>query len=54
MVRQCLIAAITHRPGAEPTASTERSLEQSMMSALSMEGTVKGAKCEDLEKIVYR
>ena len=52
MARQCLIPAIMHQPGVESSTSIERSLQQSKTPALPGEEIAKGAKCEDLEKIV--
>ena len=51
MARQCMVAAILHRPNAESSASAERNLQQSITTVLPNNGPTKEAKCEDLEKV---
>ena len=52
MARQCMVAAIRHQIGGEPSASMAKGLSQSRMLELSLGAAAKGAKCEQLEKIV--
>ena len=51
MARQCLMAAIMHRPKAESSASTEGGSQQSRILVLSIDVVSKEAKCERLEEI---
>ena len=52
MARQCLVAAILHRPKAESSTSVERGLQQSKTLALLDNGSAKEAKCKDIERVV--
>ena len=52
MARQCLVAAILHRPEAESPASTKRGLQQLKTLVLPDNGSAEEAKCEDLERVV--
>ena len=52
MARQCLVAAILHRPKSESSTFVERGLQQSKTLALPDDGSAKEAKCEDLERVV--
>ena len=52
MTRQCIVAAILHRPEIESSASTERGLQQSKTPALPINGRAEETKCENLEKVV--
>ena len=51
MARQCMVAAIRHRPEAEPMTLNEKELYQLIPSMLSIDRTAEDAKCEDLVKI---
>ena len=51
MARQCLIAAIGHRPKVE---TAENDLQQSETSASLLGRPADEVKCEDLEKVVVR
>ena len=51
MARQCMVAAILHRPNAESSAFAERGSWQSKTSVLPDNGSTEEAKCEDLEKV---
>ena len=50
--RQCMMAAILHRPEIESSASVERSLQQLKTLALPIDRRVEEAKCENLENVV--
>ena len=52
MARQCMVAAILHRPEAESSASAERGLQQSKTPVSPDNGSTEEAKCEDLEKVI--
>ena len=52
MARQCLVAAIRHRTGGDPSASTGWDLLQSKVSVLSAGVMAEEAKCEQLEKVI--
>ena len=52
--RQCMVAAISHRPEVESSALEEKDLLQSKASAPPLEIAVEEAKCEDLERAVVR
>ena len=52
MARQCLVAAIQHKPQAESSAHEEKDLQQLKPSALSIDKPAEDAKCEDLVKII--
>ena len=52
MARQCMVAAILHRPNAESSASAEKDLQQSKTPVLPNNGSTEEAKYEDLEKVV--
>ena len=52
MARQCLIAAIQHKPEGDTSAITENDLQRLETSASFFSGLVDGVKCEDLEKVV--
>ena len=51
MARQCMVAAILHRPNAESSASAVRDLQQSRTLVLPDNRSTEEAKCEDLEKV---
>ena len=51
MARQCMIAAIRHKPEAELSAHVEKELQQLKPPVESIDRPVKEAKCEDLVKI---
>ncbi|XP_065623715.1 uncharacterized protein LOC136065022 [Quercus suber] len=48
VARQCLVAAIQHRPKAESSAHIEEGLLQLRASTLPIDGPTEKAKCEDL------
>ena len=52
MARQSMVAAIQHKPEAEPLARGEKGLQQLKPLALSIDKSAEDAKCEDLVKIV--
>ena len=51
MARQCMVAAIRHRPEAEPMTLREKELQQLKPSVLSIDRPAEEAKCEDLVRI---
>ena len=51
MARQCMIAAIQHKPEAELSAQGEKDLQQLKPSVLSIKKPADKAKCEDLVKV---
>ena len=51
MVRQCMVAAIRHRPEAEPVTLNEKELQQLKPPVLSIDGTSEEVECEDLVKV---
>ena len=52
MARQCMVAAIQHKPEAEFSVHGEKGLQQLKSSALSIDKPAENAKCEDLVKVV--
>ena len=50
MARQCMVAAILHRPNAESSTSFERNLQQLRTPRLTNDELAEEAECEDLEK----
>ena len=52
MARQCLLAAISHRPEAKSSTFAERGSQQSKTPTLLDNGSAEEAKCEDLERVV--
>ena len=52
MARQCMVAAIRHKPEAELATLNEKELKQLKPPVLSINRTVEEAKCEDLVKII--
>ena len=52
MARQCLVAAIQHKPKAETSAIAENDLQQLETSAYLFSKLADEAKCEDLEKMI--
>ena len=52
LARQCMVAAIQHKPKAEPSAHGEKGLQQLKPPALSIDKSVDDAKCEDLVKVI--
>ena len=51
MARQCMVAAIRHRPEAEPVTLSEKELQQLKLSVLSIDETSEEVECEDLVKV---
>ena len=51
MARQCMVAAILHRPNAESLTFAKKGLWQSKTSVLPDNGSTEEAKCENLEKV---
>ena len=51
MARQCMVAAIWHKPKAEPSACREKNLQQLKPSVLSIDKLAEEATCEDLVKV---
>ena len=51
MARQCMVAVILHRPNAESSASSERSLKQSRTPTLTNDASAEEVECEDLENV---
>ena len=51
MARQCMVAAIRHKPEAEPSARGEKGLQQLKPLVLSIDKPIEEAKCEDLVKV---
>ena len=54
LARQCIVAAIQHKPIAESSAHGEKGLWQLKSLALSIDKPADDAKCEDLVKVVIR
>ena len=52
MARQCLIAAIQHKPGVDILAITENDLMQLETLISLFSGPANELKCEDLERVV--
>ena len=52
MARQCMVAAIQHKPEAEPSICGKKGLQQLKSSALPIDKSAEDAKCEDLVKVV--
>ena len=51
MARQCMVAAIRHKPEVEPMTLKEKELQQLKPPMLSMDETSEEVECEDLVKI---
>ena len=51
MARQCMVAAIRHKPETEPSVRGEKGLQQLKPPVLSIDRPSDEAKCEDLVKI---
>ena len=51
MARQCMVAAIRHKPEAEPSTRRKKDLQQLKPLVLSVDKPVEEAKCEDLIKV---
>ena len=49
VARQCMVAAILHKPEAVPSDFAEKPLWQSRASVSSGGGSAEEASCEDLE-----
>ena len=52
MARQCMVAAIRHRPESEPMTLSEKELLQLKPLVLSIDKTAEEVKCEDLIKVI--
>ena len=52
LARQCMVAAIQHKPVAESSDHGEKGLQQLKSLALSIDKPAEDAKCEDLVKVV--
>ena len=52
MARQCLIAAIQHKPETGTSANKENDLQQLKTSSSPPGGPDDEMKCEDLDKVV--
>ena len=52
MARQCLIAAIQHKPEVDTSAITENDLQQLETPVSLFSGPTDEVKCEDLKKVV--
>ena len=52
MARQCLIAAIQHKPETSTSASKENDLQQLKTSSSPLGGPTDEMKCEDLDKVI--
>ena len=52
MARQCLIAAIQHKPEADTSATAENDLQQLEIPAYLFNEPAGEVKCEDLERVV--
>ena len=52
MARQCLIAAIQHKPETGTSASKESNLEQLKTPSSPFSGPADEMKCEDLDKVI--
>ena len=52
MAKQCLIAAIQHKPEVDTLAITENDLQQLETSVSLFSGPANEVKCEDLERVV--
>ena len=52
MTRQCLVAAIQHKPEADASATAENDLQQLETPASLFSEPADEVKCEDLEKVV--
>ena len=52
MAKQCLMAAIRHQSEGKSLTITEKDLQQSRRTVMSLDVVAKGAKCEELEKII--
>ena len=51
MARQCMVAAIRHKPEAKPLTCEEKGLQQLKPLVLSIDKPAEEAKCEDLVKV---
>ena len=51
MARQCMIAAIWHKPETELSAHAKKELQQLKPSVLSIEKLAEEVECEDLVKV---
>ena len=51
MAQQCMVAAIRHRPEAEPVNLNEKELQQLKPPVLSIDRTSEEVECEDLVKV---
>ena len=52
MARQCMVAAIQHKPEAEPSICGDKGLQQLKSSASPIDKLAEEAKCEDLVKVI--
>ena len=52
MARQCMVAAIQHKPEAEPSVCGEKGLQQLKSSASPIDKSAEDTKCEDLVKVI--
>ena len=52
LARQCMVAAIQHKPEAKSSAHGEKDLQQLKSQALSIDKPAEDAKCEDLVKVI--
>ena len=52
LAKQCMVAAIQHKPEAESSVHGEKGLKQLKSSALSIDKPAEDVKCEDLVKVV--
>ena len=52
MARQCLIAAIQHKPETGTSASKESNLQQLKTPSSPLGGPANKMKCEDLDKVI--
>ena len=51
MARQCMVAAIRHKPEAKPLTRGEKGLQQLKPPVLSVDKPTEEVKCEDLVKV---
>ena len=51
VARQCLVAAIQHRPEVETSATADNELLQLKPPALCLDVPANEAECEDLERV---
>ena len=52
MAKQCMVAAIQHKPEAEPSVCGEKWLQQLKSSTSPIDKSAEDAKCEYLVKVV--